>query len=226
MLFYLKGTLADGLDGRLRTSDDNGYTWSDEKKLPTGITGSGKNKPVELANGNILCPTSGSQMELTSNFGLTWTEINVSNPNGYAGVIQPTILKHSATMLQALSRTQESNLAQSFSYNGGLTWSGLTLTSLPSNNSGIDAVTLSDGRHLLVYNNATIPNGKWGGPRTPLNAAISSDGINWQSALVLEDEPGEYSYPAVVQTQDGLVHIVYTWQRLRIKHVVIDPARF
>jgi len=37
--------------------------------------------------------------------------------------------------------------------------------------------------------------------------------------------PGEYSYPGVIQTSDGLVHIVYTWKRQRIKHVVVDPTK-
>ena len=99
---------------------------------------------------------------------------------------------------------------------------------LPNNNSGTDAVTLQDGRQLLVYNHvkppATAPNGK--GLRTPLNVAISGDGKNWHAVAVLEDSPvSQYSYPSVIQTKDGLVHIVYTWRRERIKHVVIDPAR-
>ena len=42
---------------------------------------------------------------------------------------------------------------------------------------------------------------------------------------MLESEPGEYSYPAVIQTSDGLVHVAYTWKRQRIKHVVINPAK-
>ena len=223
MLFYLEGTIADGVAGRLKSSDDNAFTWSNEISLPSGITGCSKNKPIELANGDILCPASGSQMEITSNFGNSWTEINVPNPGGFEGVIQPTILKHSETKLQAFYRTRESNIAQSFSYDGGLSWSGLTLINLPSNNSGFDAVTLSDGRFLLVYNHSSIPDGSWGGSRSPLNVVVSENGTDWQAALVLEDGAGEYSYPAVTQSEDGLVHIVYTWKRLRIKHVVIDP---
>ena len=83
---------------------------------------------------------------------------------------------------------------------------------------GIDAVMLRDGRALLVYNHTE-------NARSPLNMAVSVDGTIWKAALVLEDQPGEYSYPAVIQTSDGLVHITYTWKRERIKHVVIDPTR-
>jgi alpha-L-rhamnosidase len=101
-------------------------------------------------------------------------------------------------------------------------------SSLPNNNSGTDAVTLKDGRQLLVYNHVkpadSLPNGK--GARTPLNVAISKDGKNWFAALILEDSPiSQYSYPSVIQTNDGMVHIVYTWRRERIKHVMIDPAK-
>jgi predicted neuraminidase len=79
-------------------------------------------------------------------------------------------------------------------------------------------VTLRDGRHLLVYNHSATK-------RTPLNIAVSADGKIWKSALTLEDSAGEYSYPAVIQTADGLVHVTYTWRRQRIKHVVIDPEK-
>ena len=90
---------------------------------------------------------------------------------------------------------------------------------------GTDATTLADGRHLIVYNHVPGDPAKWGGKRTPLNVAVSTDGREWQAALVLEDEPGEYSYPAVMQTGDGLVHITWTWQRKRVRHAVVDPAK-
>jgi alpha-L-rhamnosidase len=84
--------------------------------------------------------------------------------------------------------------------------------------AGTDAVTLKDGRHLLVCN--PVKRG-----RTPLTIFVSRDGRDWKEALVLEREPGEYSYPAIVQTGDGRVHVTYTWKRERIKHAVIDPAK-
>jgi len=223
-LFYKVGTLESGTSPRTRISNDNGHTWLPQQNMPEGISGVTKNKPVELPNGDIVVGASGTRVEISSDVGISWRIATIPNPNAYEGVIQPTILIHSAIKLQSLLRTQENKIAQSFSYNGGSTWSNLTLSTMPNNNSGIDAVTLSDGRHLLVYNHSTAPEGSWGGPRTPLNVAVSNDGLNWQAALVLEDEPGEYSYPAVIQTDDGLVHIVYTWHRLRVKHVVIDPT--
>jgi alpha-L-rhamnosidase len=117
---------------------------------------------------------------------------------------------------------------ESWSSDGGRTWSPMTASALPNNNSGTDAVTLKDGRQLVVYNHvkpdSSLPNGK--GARTPLNVAISKDGKNWEAALILEDSPvSQYSYPSVIQTKDGMVHIVYTWRRERIKHVVIDPSQ-
>ena len=103
----------------------------------------------------------------------------------------------------------------------------MTLTPLPNPDSGTDAVTLRDGRQLLVYNH-NVRTGSNNKGRSPLNVAISPDGKNWFAALVLENDPiapSGFAYPAVMQTSDGLVHITYTWERRRIKHVVIDPAK-
>jgi predicted neuraminidase len=85
-----------------------------------------------------------------------------------------------------------------------------------NNNSGIDAITLQDGRHMIVYNNCKAPS------RSPLNVAISNDGKNWEPLLALENEIGaEFSYPYLIQTNDQNIHITYTWKRKKIKHVVL-----
>ena len=101
-------------------------------------------------------------------------------------------------------------------------------TSLPNPNSGIDAVSLKDGRQLLVYN----PTGKNWGDRVPLSIGISDDGKKWDRILDLEplsattDKEGEeYSYPTMIQAADGLVYIVYTWNRKTLKYVVLDPTK-
>jgi len=158
-------------------------------------------------------------MERTSDLGKTWQKTAVLNDAKQFGVIQPTILVYPAGKIQILCRSQQGNIVESWSDDNGKTWSVMRATTLPNPNSGIDAVMLKDGRALLVYNHTK------GGDRSRLNVAVSSDGKVWKAALVLENQSGEYSYPAVIQTSDGLVHITYTWKRERIKHIVVDPKR-
>jgi predicted neuraminidase len=57
--------------------------------------------------------------------------------------------------------------------------------------------------------------------RSPLNLAVSVDGENWTQALTLESEPGEFSYPAIIQGSDGNLHITYTWNRKKIRYVEV-----
>jgi Predicted neuraminidase (sialidase) len=195
------------------------------RRLPEGILGPIKNKPVQLPTGDILCPSSTEDkgwrvhFEWTSDLGKTWHKTEPVNDGKTIGAIQPTILFLSDGKLQALGRTKQGKIFEIWSNDRGKTWSEMRLASLPNPNSGIDAVTLRDGRQLMVYNHSTKG-------RSPLNVAVSPDGKVWQSALMLEDEPGkQFSYPAVIQTKDGLVHITYTWKRERIKHAVLDPLK-
>jgi len=74
----------------------------------------------------------------------------------------------------------------------------------------------------LIYNAVATPPGAKKGVRTPLNIAVSKDGVNWQMVLTLEDSPiSQYSYPSIIQGKDGRIHAVYTWRRQRIKYVEI-----
>lgn len=107
------------------------------------------------------------------------------------------------------------------STDNGESWSKMELLKLPNNNSGLDAVTLKDGRFALVCNPVTNSPGHRSGPRTPLCLMISKDGINWEKVATLEGEEGEYSYPAIIQGKDGTLHIVYTWRRELIKYARI-----
>jgi predicted neuraminidase len=232
LLFYKVGPSPSAWWGMMMRSDDHGKTWNEPQKLPEGYIGPVKNKPVLLDNGNLICPSSTEgngwkvHFEITPDFGLTWKTIGPINDGSTYNAIQPCILKHKNGMLQVLCRSQNAVIAGSWSKDNGQTWSLLQASGLPNNNSGIDAVTLADGRHLVVYNHVKTPVNAKKGYRTPLNVAVSKDGINWYAALILEDsEISQYSYPSVIQSSDGLVHVVYTWRRERIKHVKIDPDK-
>lgn len=232
MLFYKVGPDPASWWGMLMRSANNGRTWAAPQRLPPGILGPIKNKPLHLPNGDIICPSSTEapgwaiHFERTGDLGRTWRRVEPAAGEAQIEAIQPTILRHRDGRLQALGRSRQDRIFTTESDDGGNSWSPLALLDLPNPNSGLDAVTLADGRFLLVYNHARSTTGKWDAGRDVLNVAVSRDGTTWSAALVLEDEPGqEFSYPAVIQAADGLVHITYTWKRLRIRHVVLDPAK-
>jgi len=228
-LFYKVGPSPSEWWGMLKYSDNDGNTWSEEIRLPEGILGPIKNKPVFIGGNLLLCPSSTEhdgwkvQMEMYDPAENSWEDPVYVDHSSKFNVIQPTILQTSDGRIMILCRSKEGYIISSSSKDNGNTWSSLEATKLPNPNSGIDAVTIKNGKQILVYNHTGTPKGKWGGKRYPLNVAVSEDGKKWHAGLVLEDTKGEYSYPAVIQSSDGLIHILYTWDRLKIKHVVIDP---
>ncbi len=230
LLFYKVGPDPVTWWGMMMQSADNGHTWGEPLRLPEGILGPVKNKAVKLANGDLLCPVSTEEgewkvyFERTSDLGKTWSRSDFVNDPENLRAIQPAILVHKNGKLQALCRTRKNVIGETWSTDNGLTWSPLKATKLPNPNSGIDAVTLSDGRHLLVYNPTIVPEGRWTGDRTPISLAISKNGKKWRKIADLDTESGELSYPAVIQAADGKVHVTYTWKRITIRHIVIDPT--
>ena len=232
VLFYKVGPSPSAWWGLVRSSADNGRTWSAPVKLPEGILGPIRAKPVELRPGVLLAGSStehdgwivhmerysgawtADALAATAN----WQKGGPLNVPAEFGAIQPTILVHTPSSLQILCRTRQGVIAESWSQDEGRTWSTMKATPLPNPSAGIDAVHLADGRFLLVYNPTATG-------RAKLDVAMSADGKMWKRAVVLEDSPGEYSYPAMIQSRDGRVHLTYTWKRERIRHVVLDPAR-
>jgi predicted neuraminidase len=148
---------------------------------------------------------------------MRWRRGPLLNDGRSFAAIQPALLTHADDGSQILCRTRQGAVGECWSEDGGESWTPLTATELPNPDSGIDAVTLASGQALLVYNHSHSA-------RTPLNMAISDDGRHWSALGVLEDEPGEFSYPAFIQDRDGTVHVTYTWNRRRIRHLALSPS--
>ena len=230
-LFYKVGPSPTLWRGFRKISQDNGQTWSLSVELPKGIIGPTKNKPIYLSCGRIISPSSEEMencwkacMELSDNDGKTWSKVCLDTVVGYK-LIQPTLLDlHDGTIL-ALMRSDQNKIVKSNSIDNGDTWSKPVLTNILNPNSGIDAITLFSGLHVLVYNPSTIGS-EWSDGRDKLFVMVSADGEHWQDVFKLEDKSiGEFSYPAIIQTQDRMVHISYTYDRGNIKHVVLKIQR-
>jgi predicted neuraminidase len=240
MLYYKVGPDPRNWWGMLTTSSDGGTTWSWPEKLGTHpaighLLGPVKNKPIQLSDGAIMCPSSTERInvggdrtwkvhfEITRDLGKSWEVVGPINDGVAIDAIQPSILTYKNGDMQILCRSRQQVVAESWSRDGGQTWSEMNGTALPNPNAGTDSLTLHDGRQLIVYNH-TIRGDHFPSGRNMLNAAFSNDGMNWHVALTFERSEGEFSYPAVIQTSDGRVHITYTYKRESVKHVVLEPG--
>ncbi|MFM7150044.1 MAG: exo-alpha-sialidase [Gemmataceae bacterium] len=227
-LFYKAGPSPMTWSGFVKTSTDAGKSWGKSEILQAGLLGPIKNKPI-THRGAIVAPTSVesykawcSWVERSTDDGKTWTRHGpIAVPGKPYGLIQPTLFTTSRGNLLALCRARGIGfVCQSESTDGGLTWSEAKATSLLNPNSGIDGVTTKDGAFFIAYNNARLT-------RWPLNLARSvDDGKTWKNVVAVEENPGEFSYPALIQGSDGKLHLSYTYNRKHIKYLSFDPASF
>ena len=215
--------------GWLVRSKDGGKTWGKREQLPDTIYGPIKNKPI-LNKGRLISPTSDERdgwklyFEYSDDLGKTWKRTAYVDAEQGIKAIQPSIIVFPDGRLEALCRTRSRHIGVTYSNDNGETWSKLTFIDTPNNNSGIDAVNLQDGSYALICNDWPIEPDKEKGARTPLSIMRSQDGIHWNHWITLEDSPIlQYSYPSIIQSRDGHIHVVYTWRRQRVKHVELIP---
>jgi predicted neuraminidase len=257
-LYYKFGTHPSTWAGARKWSDDEGRTWSAEERLPVGILGPIRAKPLVMADGTVVSGSSvegdgkwRAWVERSVDGGRTFTkfgpitvpeELDVPDAGAIAasaevakpvsdkdegvttkvyplskttvGIIQPTVISLGGEHLRfyARSRSRAARIAVADSMDAGKTWTQARFIDLPNPNSGIDAVRLKDGRIVLVFNNSY-------NTRTPLNLAVSTDGEHFRIFKTLEDGPGQYSYPAMVQAANGDLLMTYSWRRQTIKFV-------
>jgi predicted neuraminidase len=227
-LYYKFGTDPQNWTAARKYSDDEGITWSSVEHLPAGLVGPVRAKPLVLSDDTIVSGSSTETyhswavwIERSTDFGKTWAKIGPIVPpptdlssNQRQGIIQPSVVSLGAKHLRLYARSTEviGKVVAADSYDDGITWGPAHSIDVPNPNSGIDAIALKDGRVVLVYNNTTKG-------RSPLNLAISNDGEHFTMFSTLEAQPGEFSYPAMIQSRNGDICITYTWNRKSIRFV-------
>jgi len=232
-LYYKFGAHPTSWSAGRSSSKDQGRTWSPVEHLPAGLVGPVRAKPLVLENGTIVSGSSVESyrswacwIERSTDNGKTGTKhgpITVplaANADQTHGIIQAVVVPMGGRRLRLFARSTPTvaRVCVADSADLGITWTEAHPIDLPNPSTGVDVVRLKDGRLVMVYNHTAKG-------RTPLNLAVSGDGEKWQMFHTLESEPGEYSYPAMIQGSDGNLHITYTWKRQRIKYVSFSLGR-
>ncbi len=223
---------------QVKVSTDRAVTWTDPSVLSIEAGMMVRNRPIVLSTGEYLLPVyleTGEDREIvgpesTSRFlrfdpkTRRWSDSGVIR--SAKGNIQPAVVEISPGRLLALCRrgggygpVTDGFMVESESRDGGRTWSEGRNSTLPNPNSAIDLIKLRSGNLLLVYNHSMTE-------RTPLRAALSSDGgKTWPRTAELATGKNSFAYPVVLQASDGRLHLVYTSDGRRVvNHAVFDEA--
>ena len=218
-----------------RISMDDGVNWGPITTMKDEVGYMFRNKPLRLKDGRILVPMYNENppmgfMAISDDDGDSFHFSDYikddpkkhppkKKPFMHSGNEQPTIIELDNGQILALLRTTlHKQIFRSVSDDRGETWSPAEAIHLPNPGSGTDLVKLKSGKMLLIFNNSESG-------RHNMTLAINTDaeGINWKIVKVLEDDPKlKFSYPAIIQTTDGMIHATYTYNRKTIKHVYFD----
>ncbi len=226
-LFFKVGKEISEWETWVKTSDDNGETWSAAYELVKddhGGRGPVRNKPIILSDGVWIAGASNENgpwnvfFDRSKDEGRTWQrtpyiKINRKEIEG-KGVIQPTLWESSPGNVHALLRSTDGVICRTDSKDYGKTWSPVYKTSLPNPNSGIDLTRLPDGTLLLVHN---TDDKDWGSRGTLVISISKDNGKTWVEKVELENgnRDDEYSYPAIINFGDT-VAVTYTSNREKI----------
>jgi predicted neuraminidase len=182
--------------------------------------------PLELPSGRILLPMysdgfSFSLVGISDDGGNTWT---ASEPIVGYGNIQPSLVRRKNGELVAFMRDNgpaPKRIHTSTSWDDGMTWTMAEDTEFPNPGASVEAIALSDGSWLIVYND--LESG-----RHSLAVSLSDDEgrtWKWTRHLELDRKPKDaasFHYPSVIQARDGLIHVTYSYF---VNHLPADSPR-
>jgi predicted neuraminidase len=230
------------------TSNDHGFTWSTPKVLFEKGGSFTRHPLLVLQDGTWLLPmtyvtskgigegaeTNYSAMKLSHDRGRTWTECVVQDS---LARVQPTVVDVGSNLV-SFFRDRASDWIYRSTSSDGCHWSKPEPTVLPNNNASVQSFRLKNGHIVMVFDNSHANRSgskPVQGLRKPLSIALSVDeGKSWSFVRDIEQgRPGygaeeqrpktpgreEYSYPTVMQTDDGKIHVAFTFRRQTIKEV-------
>ncbi|WP_248927556.1 sialidase family protein [Paenibacillus hamazuiensis] len=229
-----------------RISEDRGAAWGETTVLHEGPGIFLRQPLLVLANGDWLlpayyCKLGGhySVVLISTDQGKTWSEYEVAD--SVHRVQMSVVALQDGTLYAVFRSRQAERIYTSVSRDNGRTWTAPARSELPNNNSSIQLTRLQNGHLALIYNNSSMERDqfRWVQSkgefrrkplRTPLTLAISEDeGKTWpyyrnvQTAdLEYKESEIGYSYPAIVQSRDGKIHIAFSYLRKCIKYVCLE----
>lgn len=209
-------------------SADDGKTWGSPRRLVTSpffnVSTLNKCNAVHYADGSVGLPV---YHELMGKFaellrvdasGKVLDKMRITHGRHS---IQPLLLPLDQQQALALMRDTVVNPGRvlvSRSADAGKSWSADRKLELPNPDSAVAGIRRPDGSLLLVLNDLEVG-------RNSLALAVSRDeGASWKVVRHVEKsaDAGEYSYPYLIRASDGRMHLLYTWNRKRIRHVVFN----
>jgi predicted neuraminidase len=205
----------------LSRSSDGGHRWSNPELLFPRKGLMAKTRPLILDSGRILMPLYNEvefyPVVLVVEDPTQWAQARFTAETMARGsAIQPVLAPLGDGTILMLCRTTKGTIWKSLSSNGGLSWSICTPTRLPNPNSALDLLVVEPGSLVLAFNNSA-------GDRSSLSVALSRDaGSSWAFLRDVDSGEGEYSYPCLLRDRTGRMHLSYTENRCRIRHIEFD----
>lgn len=234
-LFFVTVTFGgwSGSDINFKYSDDSGRSWSAAKRLKTApIPHSGtlvRGNPFEFADGSIALPVyreygrlSFPELVRIDSDGQVIGKIRMGDVDAHG--LQPSIVTIDGRNAVGFLRPRDvepMRVMRTTTSDGGATWTLPTSTGLSNPDAAVAAMRLGDGALLMVYNDSILD-------RNSLRMSVSNDlGETWRQVYSFEDDSlsdAGYSYPNLYRNCDGEVHLLYTWRRKKIKHIVFNSS--